>query len=337
MGSNWNRVAWTFLSLAVLGIAGPSTWADDGDPGCITGGGDNSAAYLAQQAYWQAWDHWLTIYQEHLQAIKEEKERIAQERRDRHLFNPPTTEIWAAEPLNELLADMVKLTRRGTELPTVYLQPELLQHINLTSGLSEGNVSALAGGTRLSWPLSLTGEEFKPHRTRIDSLMATLIGEVKKGQLNKDDMDAMNRALLLLDQELLEHVREWAPNDYMEAKRFAGNIRASLKVLRQPDAQSYFNRDYTPKGKTVAELVAYLDANGLQFAPAAPADKRAYIVFHRALATCDMAANAQAEAAKADAAAEPNPEPQVNAPKPAPAPLRLAGIAPAPRRLVFGR
>ena len=83
--------AWTLLALALMGAAGVTALADDGGSQCDAGGGGggDGGAALAQQAYWQAWDHWLTIYQEQQQAIKEEKERVARERQDRQLYNPP--------------------------------------------------------------------------------------------------------------------------------------------------------------------------------------------------------------------------------------------------------
>lgn len=336
MGITWKTASWTLLTLAVVSVACLAARADDDDDGSSGGGAvDDTAAYQAQQAYWQAWDHWLTIYQEQQQAIKDAQARVVKERNDRQLYNPPMTEIWSAAPLNALLKDMVNLSQQGIQLPNTYIQPELLQHINLTSGISEGNVSALGGGGKLTWPLPLTDKDFKTNRSQIDTLMAKLVGEVKTGKLKFDDFKAMDRALTLLDIELLDHVNGWAPNDYMEAKRFAGNIRAAVKVMRQPDAPSYFNKDYAAKGKTVGDLVAYMNVNGLQFAPAARADERAYIVFHRALAACDMAANAQAQAdaAKANAASQdsaaPSSNPLVNPQNPAPLlPNVPGGVAP---------
>ncbi len=318
MRRTWRPATCTLLTLAVFAVVVAVAQADDDDN---QGGGyvDNTAAYMAQQAYWQAWDHWLTIYQEQQQAIKDEQARMAKERKDRQLYNPPMTVIWSAQPLNALLKDLANLSQQGATLPTVYIPQELLPHINLTSGISEGHVAALGGTGKLTWPLPLTGNRFKDYRSQIDTLMARLVDGAKKNQLQMKDFKAMDRELVLLDMELLGRVNDWNPSDYMEAKRFVSNIRASLKVLRQPDAPSYFNKDYTPKGKTVAELVAYLNTNGLQFAPAGRADERAYIVFHRAMAACDMAANAQADAdaAKADAdkvdAAKAAAEAQMNA------------------------
>jgi hypothetical protein len=63
--------------------------------------------------------------------------------------------------------------------------------------------------------------------------------------------------------------------------------------LRQPDAAGYFSPTYSPKVKTVQELVRYMTKNDLRFAPATTGDEAAYLVFYRALASYDVSANLQ--------------------------------------------
>ena len=64
-------------------------------------------------------------------------------------------------------------------------------------------------------------------------------------------------------------------------------------MSKPPDARHYFTGKYAPRGKTVAELVQHMTEQGLQFAPSVMGDEDAYLALHRALAACDMNAQAQ--------------------------------------------
>ena len=83
------------------------------------------------------------------------------------------------------------------------------------------------------------------------------------------------------------------PTQYIEASRFLSNFDDALKVLSQPDAGDYFTAKYTAQGRTVAELVKHMTAQGLTFAPAIPGDGPAYLALHRALVAYDVSGQAR--------------------------------------------
>ena len=82
---------------------------------------------------------------------------------------------------------------------------------------------------------------------------------------------------------------------YIEANTFINNLNDAIKALQQPDAGNYFTGKYALKAKTVPELVNFMTAQGLQFAPSTPGDEAAYAALQEALASYDRAVNPNVE------------------------------------------
>src|SRR5262249_41598278 len=93
----------------------------------------------------KAFDEWR--YEKSLTPTLEEKpeeERIQKVRRSR--TNPPLTEIWSGKALNDLLTSLQLLEAAGIPGPTVYLNQELLPHINVTTGTTTAGLGVLKNG-----------------------------------------------------------------------------------------------------------------------------------------------------------------------------------------------
>ena len=67
-----------------------------------------------------------------------------------------------------------------------------------------------------------------------------------------------------------------------------------MLALEKGDAVAYFNFQKAAAGfKNVQELAKYMIERGLRFAPSVDGDDAAYTAMHTALATYDVAVNAQ--------------------------------------------
>jgi hypothetical protein len=221
--------------------------------------------------------------------LEEEREKTRLENVMRSRNNPPVTEIWSAKALNDLLREIqlqgakgVMTTYKGPKEP---LDPDQLKLINVTSAKGGGNIGLLKNGGRLNWPLALTAPEFKEERERLASLAQDAVKEAEfNNRVDPGSLRTMNEDLDRMQKQLSRSVGDLPVSQYMEAKRFLGDLGDALKVMAQPDAASYINRKYSAKGKTVPDLIKYMSDNGLQFAPAVSGDETAYQALHRALA-----------------------------------------------------
>src|SRR5260370_21674785 len=81
------------------------------------------------------------------------------------------------------------------------------------------------------------------------------------------------------------HIGEMTPSEYVEAVRYLSGLDECVKALGDPNVANYFNKTWSARGRTVAELVPNMA--GLYFAPAVPGDEIAYRALHQALVTFD--------------------------------------------------
>ncbi|HEV3079180.1 MAG TPA: hypothetical protein VGY66_05350 [Gemmataceae bacterium] len=239
-----------------------------------------------------------TYMREHTPSAEELRLRNLKERVMRSRNNPPVTEITSAKALNDLLQDINSMQARGdtAQLRTFStpLNEDTLKHVNVTKG--QGNIGLLKNEGRLTWPVALSSIDFKEDRERINSLVRDAVsqagfnGQVDSGSISQliTDTDRMRTRLRKTGTDL-------PPSLYIDANVFLNNLDDAIRALQQPDVGSFFTGKYALKAKTIPELVNYMTAHGLQFAPAVPGDESAYLALQQALAAYDRAVNPNIE------------------------------------------
>lgn len=290
--AGFKRIGWLVAVALTLSLAIATTRADDdGD----TSGGGGSPEY---SAYWQAYQQWLIfqqrIYEDRRHDAAVQAEQMKKDRLDRQLYHPPLTEIWAAEPLNALLSNLQDAQARGGDLPNVAIADAVLQHTNLTPAPGAGNLAMLKDNGLIAWPMALRRDSLRPLEERLEELTVSLVKQARGESVQPNDY---RHALVLLDQAQAEwksQVAVVSASDYIQGKRFLTDLSAAVKALSELDAGRALRNQYSAKGRSVAELVAYMGANGLKFAPATAGDRPAYLALHQALASCALSATAQA-------------------------------------------
>lgn len=236
---------------------------------------------------------------ENLPTPEDERRRLMQESLRRSRYNPPLTEIWSAHALNDLLRDLAMVDNLSAQDA---IDPELLEKLNLTNGKGGGNLGFLKGDLR--WrPQMLRYEPFAGDTNRLVTLLSKASEEVVDRQPSRDVIAELIRLHHDLRARLSRQVRssadgEFTPGMYIEAKTYLDQIQEVIKVLQRPDAARHFSHRFYPKGKTVGELVQYMKANGLQFAPATNGSEDAYTALHHAMAGASRRSGANVEKAK---------------------------------------
>jgi hypothetical protein len=172
--------------------------------------------------------------------------------------------------------------------PPVYINQQLLKEINVTVGTTTAGLGVLKNGGKFQWPLVLMDDNFEPTRKKVETLAADATKQAQSGGINpktlKDLIDSTDK----LQKELKNNVGNLEPNQYIKGKRYLNDLSASLVTLQDANASNYFNKQWAAQGNTVAELVQYMTAQGLTFAPATPGDEAAYNMLQRAMADYQM-------------------------------------------------
>jgi hypothetical protein len=228
---------------------------------------------------------------------------------DRARHDPPVTEIWSGQALNDLLQADQGFHRVGLYGPAVPVPPDVLARIRVNTGTSRGSVGALNDGKPLQWPFPLRGERFTSDRQKVDRLVAELVGQAQSASgVDADTLRLAQRAVRDLGETLRAAVADLTPDDYIASRRFLTQLTEGLRVLEQPDAGNYF-KQWTPRGRSVPELIDEMTRQSLRFAPAVNGDEPYYTALYQAMITYDTALVRAAGSANLRAAAPPQSVP----------------------------
>jgi hypothetical protein len=229
-------------------------------------------------------DEWL-YERENTPTIEDERQRMRAEELRRALNDPPLTEVWSGDALNKLLKSLQQVQSTGVRGPTVSLNQSLLQQVNVTPGSAVNtgaNIGVLRSGQALSWPLALSDSRYDRDRNAVDQLVKEAVSSLLDGKLQPKTLRDLNTHLRNLETELRKQVTELPTAQYLDAKRYIGQVQNAVKALEQPDATNFFNSKWSAQGDDVASLVDYMTNHGLLFASATRGQESAYTALHRA-------------------------------------------------------
>jgi len=225
--------------------------------------------------------------------FEQEREFFNNQQVLRSVNNPPESEVWSGQALNDIVADLAKPNPDRTLGSNAPLDEDTLRHLNLTPVSGSANAGLLKNDARLTWPLALRDDDSKADRELVNSLAAEAVHQAVNGRVDAGTLRELSAAANRLRQRLAANVRDLTANQYAEASRFLGYLDGAIQALGRADAGDYFTRKYAAQGKDVAELVKGLISRGLRFAPATPGDEAAYLAAHRALSAYDAGAKAR--------------------------------------------
>ncbi len=207
---------------------------------------------------------------------------------DRARHNPPITEIWSGDALNDLLRGIQTVQGTSSTGPDISLSPEVVKHINVTTGKTRGGVGLLRDDGKLTWPFVLRQSMFQDPRKQLNQLVPQAVKQARSGEVDVDTLNQINAAIKELEQSVDAGASgELSSSQFIEASRYVRELKDSAKVLQQSDVAKYFRSEWTPKGSSVGDLIKQMTSQGLKFGPAVSGDESYYTVLHRAMVDYD--------------------------------------------------
>lgn len=236
-----------------------------------------------------------------LPTTQDEFERAQKLQLRRSQNDPPTNEIFAGRSLNDLLVDAQRLQSRGLKGQDIPLDKFDFTQINFSprgkGAANAGILKDFKDTNKLTWPTELRGEDYEKAREAVNKLTRDAIQQVStSGQVDIGTLNEMDRLVKQMTEELRVNLnrKDLPPASYNPAKSFLAELSNSVKALGEPDAKKYFDGHYSAAGKTMSELVQDMQNKGLEFGPATPTQRPAYVAMHRALASYDLSLNSNA-------------------------------------------
>jgi hypothetical protein len=224
----------------------------------------------------------------HLPGAEQVRQWALRRELDRARLGPPLSEIWSGRSLNALLSHFIAQEERGVRALDVPLSEDTLKSINVIAEGARGNIGLIKNFADLRWPKPLQGEAFKTARQNLSHCLKQAV-ETVRGNRKPDDklLSDAQADLAKVGETLNANIADLPPAEYIEARRYLHMLDLTIEGLKDPRAVNYFNGTWTPRGKSVAELVKFMRANKLWFAPATPGHEPAYVALHAALMKFD--------------------------------------------------
>jgi hypothetical protein len=224
----------------------------------------------------------------------DEQAKIARTVLKRIQTNASPNEIASGAALNVLLTDLAKHPGVKTELGALPLDEDVLRHLNVSrSGV--GNLGLLRNEGRFTLPKALR-ELVKPNElNEMEAQAQNVVSQGANGKVDVNALSDLKANVAKLRKELTDRINDIQPmSQYIEGKRFLNNFDDALLALEKGDAVAYFNFQKAAAGfKNIQDLAKYMIERGMRFAPSVDGDDSAYTAMHTALATYDIAVNAQ--------------------------------------------
>jgi hypothetical protein len=244
-------------------------------------------------------DEWL-YERANTPSLEDLREQDLRMSRRRALNDPPFTEILAATSLNTLLDHLKMAQGGGARGANVALDEDTLRRINVTSGAG-GNIGLLKNDGILQWPIPLRAEEFNAERDAITKALPKLVEAAStSGRVDASTLVETQKNLDKLNERLSDRVGDLGTSQFIESKRYVSFLNQALQAFSNVNIANYFNRKFSAKGKTVAELVKYMSDKGIRFAPATPGDESAYRALYQGLAIYDSSVSQSVAEGKSD-------------------------------------
>lgn len=202
--------------------------------------------------------------------------------------NPPLSEIWSGGALNDLLRGITDRQSRGATGPEVPLPPDMLRHINLTTGTTYGGVGLLRDDGKLTWPAPLRKKDFDKQRNKLEGQFQKAVQQAHVGQVDVDLLDNIGNTLNELQDNIDARVNDLTPGQFTQASRYARELKSGYQVLQQSDVPKYFQASRTATGSTVGDLIKQMTLQGLRFAPATSGGEPYYTSLHRLMVDYDI-------------------------------------------------
>jgi hypothetical protein len=218
---------------------------------------------------------------------EEERQKDMYRALNRARNNPPAVEIWSGDALNSMLTAFQGAQSHGIKGPLVPLPPDLVRHINVSTGVTRGSTGLLKAGGKLSWPFILRQPMFDADRAAVTKPLEQAVRQAPTGEVDVATINSLDKGIQQFQAEVDAKIADLTPDQYTEAMRYLKELKGGTNVLKQSDVSKYFGASGTAQGNNVAELVAHMTRNGLKFAAAVSGDEPYYSSLYQAMVAYD--------------------------------------------------
>jgi hypothetical protein len=190
-------------------------------------------------------------------------------------------QVYSGKALNELLEKCKDLRLPESPEPPASLPEKVAGAINV---VAPGGIdpTIFLKAKSLKWPETI---DLPKERMRLVAAMAAAVRGATKGKVSANTIKELKDAVGVLNKRLEDAIEEISPSQYIASKRFLNRVAAGIKSAEQPGfaAAVKLAIGLAKRCRTVPDLMRYMTANQLTFAPALEGDEAGYRALFTAL------------------------------------------------------
>jgi hypothetical protein len=194
----------------------------------------------------------------------------------------PPPQVLSGKALNDLLKNLEGVGPPVEPEPPSKLPAKVRSAINI---LTPGGVDSAVflKVPKAKWPSAL--EEAKQEKEQVIAKLSAAVKEARKGKVSAKTARELSEAVTKLRNALDAGVADIPPRDFIPAARFIGRLKEAAKSVDRANLGEELTlaRTVAREGKTAPDLVRFMLAKKLKFAPALSDDAAGYGDLHKAL------------------------------------------------------
>ncbi len=229
--------------------------------------------------------------------------------------NSPTQgDIDSGEPLNAIVDQMsdpkVINDSSALRLANAKINASTIREIPFRDETDAITISLDELTDPKSWPLPLRAEAFRPEREEYQKAVDDALAEDKEGgSLKPETIARVRNAVARLYQKVGETIPKTQQPDHLQAMNYLKGLAGLSRMLERPNVESVLAELEKIESTTFGNLIAFMHAYNLRFAPATtPKQLAAY----RELYPIAVAQRDKVLGKPTEAEAEPTPRPVDN-------------------------
>ncbi len=193
--------------------------------------------------------------------------------------NPTSDDIANGDALNLLLHELTdpKLIKSsGLRLANGSVSPEAIKDIPFRDETDAITLSLDDLTDTANWPLPLRSDVFKADREAYQKAVDDALAEDKDGgSLKPETIAKVRDSVARLYRKVTETIPKTKQPDHLQATNYLKSLAGLSKMLEKPNVEKILSELEKVKTTSVGNLIGFMHAYNLRFAPAVTAKQRA--------------------------------------------------------------
>jgi hypothetical protein len=197
--------------------------------------------------------------------------------------NASEDDIKSGRALNDILATISDLDKRGYRADGSYLAPELFPDIRF-AGTATGDLTNWIRAGEIEFPELFHSDDYAIPRAWLRHDFGTAAGQLRNGKTPESAVAlGLQTALRTIRRTFDEKKSSLTPAELKLGEQYLARLDAAIAIVRAPAIAELIVPEWNSLGSGIVEFTQHLARHRLQFGPAQEGRDESYRTLHHAL------------------------------------------------------